>query len=212
MMKTKIISVDLNNIDNEKIEIIISTLNNNGVIVYPTDTFYGLGVNCLSGKAVRDVYFLKKRDLSKPLSIIISGIDMLTRISTGLPPLFHAVSDRFWPGPLTLILNAGPLLPSEILGGMKTIAVRWPDHSWLQEVVRKAGFPITATSANLTGEQEICEPKVVHRVFMDKVDMIVDGGRTPGGKPSTILDLTEERPKILREGAVASSELSEFLS
>ena len=211
VMKTQVLKIDPFNIDKDKTKRIASVLKKNGVIVYPTDTFYGLGGNCFSEDVIRKVYLLKKRDPSKPLSVVVSNIDMLDHIAVDLTDLFEAVSAQFWPGPLTLVLRAAPHLPHELLGGKGDIAVRWPDHVWLQEMIEEAGFPLIATSANLAGEKEIRDPEDAKQVFQGEVDIIIDGGRTPGGLPSTILDLSRENPKILREGAVPISDLKDYL-
>lgn len=180
-------------------------------MVYPTNTFYGLGACAYSESAVRKVYGLKKRDRGKPLSVVVSGIGMAKEIATSLPPVFEGLSRAFWPGPLTIVIKSNPLFPAGLLGPGGTLALRLPDVPWLLELVRKLDAPLTATSANISGKKEIADPVEVIRIFRGKVDLIVDGGPTPGGLPSTIVDVTGEEPRILREGAIPKSQLLRYL-
>ena len=205
MIKTEIISIDPKRIEKDKIETIVAFLNNDGVIAYPTDTFYGLGVNCYSEKAVKKIFDLKGRDTTKALPVVISGRSMLQDLVGSIPFAFEPLAENFWPGPLTLIFKASERLPGIVSGGSKTIGVRWPDFVWLQALIRRAGFPLTATSANLSEEKEIIDPSRLAEEFEGKIDLIVDGGPAPGGKPSTVVDISSDGLSILREGAIPSS-------
>jgi L-threonylcarbamoyladenylate synthase len=211
-VRTEIIPVDTDRIDTNQIIPVVKVLKDGGVIAYPTDTFYGLGANCFSEQAVSRVYLLKARDFSKPLSIIIPDRDKLEELVLEPPRIFDVLADKFWPGPLTIVLRASKKIPDIILGASQTIGVRLPDHPWLRALVKHTGFPITATSANLSDKDEVSNPQVVIRDFSGKVDLIVDGGKTPGFKPSTVVDISSGRPEILREGAIPASELRGFLT
>jgi L-threonylcarbamoyladenylate synthase len=129
---------------------------------------------------------------------------MAERIALDPPHVFWTLAREFWPGPFTLVIRARPLFPGEMLGPNDSLAVRIPDHLWLRQLVKKAGFPITATSANISGAKEISRPEEIIEIFKDKLGLIVDGGETPGGLPSTIIDLTCDKPRLIREGAVPS--------
>ena len=211
MVKTKIFSIDPGQINGEKNAAIARILRNDGVIAYPTDTFYGLGANCYSESAVKKVFVLKGRDPSKPLPVVISDRKMLAGLVEEIPPLFEMLADKFWPGPLTLVLRASKSLPSVVLGGTGSIGVRYPDFPWLQALVREAKFPLTATSANLSNSNEINDPSRLVQEFAGKIDLIVDGGPVPACLPSTVLDLTSGKVSVLREGAVPASALGKFL-
>ena len=211
-MDTQIVRVDPEKCVPAEIKLVAQILKDDGVVVYPTDTFYGLGVNCFSPSAIRRAYGLKKRDLSKPLSVVISDRDMLQSVAIDIPILFESLEAEFWPGPLTLVLRASPLIPDVLLGSQNSIGVRLPDHTWLRELVKTAGFPITATSANIAGKTEISDPVKAIQAFQGKVDCIVDGGLTRGGLSSTVVDMTTEKPSILREGAIPSSLLERYLT
>lgn len=136
---------------------------------------------------------------------------MVHSLAVEIPSLFWVLAERFWPGPLTLILKASSDLPREMLGPGESIGIRLPDISWIRGMITEADFPITATSANISGEKEIDDPKKIQDIFSGKVDLIVDGGKTGGILPSTVVDLSTSRPEILREGAVSRSELEKYL-
>lgn len=210
-MKTKIIKIspEIDAID--RIDEIAEVLRKGGVIVYPTETFYGLGANGLSSRAIQKVYRLKKRAPRKPLSVLISDLSMLRRISSKVPERFLQVISEFWPGPLTLIFKASPAVPKELLGPKGTIGVRLTGHEWVRSLVRQADFPITATSANISGDKAISEPEKARELFNGLVDLIVDGGTTKAGFPSTVVDVSGKKPRIIREGAISSSRLSKYL-
>jgi len=208
---TQVIKIDPVHIDFDKIKIITGILNRDGIIAYPTDTFYGLGGNCFSKNANQRIFALKKRAPSKPLSVVISDLNEIPELVLDVPPQFKILSDRFWPGALTLVFKANRRVPKELLGSKGTIGVRLPDHPWLRKLVKYTGFPITSTSANISGEKEFEDPEDVIRVFFGKVDIIVDGGVTQGILPSTVVDLTFENPKILREGAIPASVLRKYI-
>ncbi len=212
MLKTEVIRVNPECIEQEKIESIVNVLQEGKIIVYPTDTFYGLGADSFSEEGIRKIYALKQRDFSKPLSVVISDIDALPKIARDIPPLFDSIAREFWPGPLTLIFKASSSVPKAIQGGSGTIGVRLPDHRWLRTLIKQSGFPLVATSANISGEREISSPQRVRSEFFGKVDLIVDGGKTKGGLPSTVLDISGDKPRLLRKGALPASAVEKYLS
>jgi L-threonylcarbamoyladenylate synthase len=193
------------------IDMVSAILLDDGVMAYPTETFYGLGAVGVSRKGVRRIFRLKKREAGKPFPLIVSDLDMIERLAASPPAVFHRLASEFWPGPLTLVLKAAPSFPEEFLGPGGTIALRIPPIPWLRALVGELGLPITATSANLSGRGEISDPAEVIAQFNGKVDVIVDGGQTPGGRPSTIVDISGERPRIIREGAIPAATLEPFL-
>ncbi len=182
-------------------------LGRGGVMAFPTETFYGLGAAAYSGGAVSRIFALKGRDPAKPLPVVASGLGMVTKITALLPSTFRILAGEFWPGPLTLVLRAAPDWPHDLTGPGGTVAVRVPPLAWLRDLTDALGQPLTATSANLSGEKELADPAEVRAVFEGKLDLIVDGGPTPGGAASTVLDLTGAEPRVLREGAVPVSRI-----
>lgn len=210
-MRTQIMKINPLRTEQNKTRAVIEVLQREGVIVYPTDTFYGIGASCYSEKAVDRVYRLKKRKPFKPIPILVSDTDMVKDITVDIPSLFWNLISKFWPGPLTIVLKASTKLPESLFGPHRTIGVRQPALLWLEELLGQAAFPITATSANISGNKEIASPEKIKDVFYNKVDLIIDGGKTKSILPSTVIDLTSEKPVILREGAVARSQLEKHL-
>jgi L-threonylcarbamoyladenylate synthase len=170
-----------------------------------------LGAAGFSRRGIRTVFRIKRRERSKPLSVLASDLDMVVRIASDVPPVLKILAGEFWPGPLSVILAAAPELPPFLKSAAGTIAVRIPPAAWLRKLVRAISQPMTATSANLSGEREISSPFEAARLFSGKADVLVDGGDTPGGLPSTLLDLTRDPPSILRDGVVSAASLREIL-
>lgn len=206
-VETRIIKINLGHFEQEELQEVVDVLKKGGIVVYPTDTFYGLGANAYLVEAVKKIYILKARDPAKPVPLVVSGLIMAKDMAVMIPSVFEVIAHKFWPGPLTVILKAAPHIPAVLQSPEGSVGIRWPDHPWLRTLIERAGFPLTATSANLKGEKEMSDPEEVLEVFSGKVDLIVDGGKCPGLSPSTVIDLTHKRPRILREGALPASEL-----
>jgi L-threonylcarbamoyladenylate synthase len=210
-MKTQIIKINPDIVEFDKVEKIVSVLRTEGLIVYPTETFYALGADIYLSKAIQKIYRLKRRDPSKPLPVVISDLEMLQDVALEPPSAYKPVISEFWPGPLTVILRASSRVSEALLGPSGSIGVRLTGYKWLRALIREASFPLTSTSANLSGETEVADPKEAIRLFEGKVDLIVDGGKTEGLLPSTVVDLTGEEPRLVREGAISALRLIEFL-
>ncbi|MGZ5498650.1 MAG: L-threonylcarbamoyladenylate synthase [Candidatus Aminicenantales bacterium] len=181
------------------------------IAAYPTETSYALGAAAFSKKGVDRIFRLKKRDHSKPLSFVVSDMDMITEVVSSLPPAFSVLTAEFWPGPLTVVLPAAAGLPERLLGPRRTIALRIPPLAWLRSLVREMSEPLTATSANLSGGRGVVDPVEVKALFGGQVDILIDGGPAPGGRPSTIVDLSGDRPRILREGSIPAARIKKVL-
>ncbi len=211
MTETRAVRLDERAADVPGVKDIAAALLAGAVAAYPTETFYALGAAALSKRGIDRVFRLKKRDPSKPLSFVVSDMDMVRDVVSSLPPAFMVLAAEFWPGPLTVVLPAAAGFPERLLGPGRTIALRIPPPAWLRSLVREMSEPLTATSANLSGERELADPAEVRTLFDGRVDLIVDGGPTPGGRPSTIVDLAGDRPRILREGAIPGTRIEALL-
>jgi len=211
VIKTRIVTIDRDSTRLPQAADVAAALRAGAVAAYPTETFYALGAAALSKEAVAKVFRLKARDASKPLSFVVSDMDMVGDLVSSLPSSFAALAAEFWPGPLTLVLPAAAGLPAHVLGPGGTIAVRIPPLAWLRDLVRELGEPLTATSANLSGEKELADPAVVKGLFEGKVDLIIDAGPAPGGRPSTVVELSGAAPKVLREGAIPRERIEALL-
>jgi len=206
-MRTRILPLDAREADPRLVREIAAVLLEDGIVAYPTETFYGLGAAALSPKAVSKVYGLKKRDSGKPLPLMVSGLDMAREISASLPRVFWGLAAEFWPGPLTLVVKASLSLPGFLTGLGGSVAMRVPPAAWIRRLVDEIRQPLTATSANISGRNELSDPRDVEAQFSGRIALIVDGGPTPGGAPSTIVDLTSGSPRVLRVGVIAAEEI-----
>lgn len=180
----------------------IEILKGGGIIAYPTESFYALGVLATDEKALKDLFLLKKRPIEKPLPLIVGGPEALATVVKRVPERAVDLMKRYWPGALTVVFEAADNISELLTAGTGRVAVRVPGESIALRLAREAGFPITATSANISTKPPADTPDMVTGYFGDSIDLIIDGGRTPGGKPSTIVDATTDTLKILREGSV----------
>ncbi|MDO9028548.1 MAG: L-threonylcarbamoyladenylate synthase [Candidatus Roizmanbacteria bacterium] len=180
----------------------LDVLRAGGVTAYPTESFYGLGVNALDEDALRRLYELKKRPLDNPVPVIAGSIEVLESIVETIPHEAEDLIKRFWPGALTIVFDAVDTVPDMLTGGTGKIAVRIPGNSFALNLAKTAGFLITATSANLSGRPPAQAAEEIIDYFGREIDLIIDAGRTPGGKPSTIVDVTVTPVRVLREGSV----------
>jgi len=193
----------------DRIDYIVSCLRKGGVVALPTDTFYGLAVDPVNLRAVEQIYQIKTRLKHKPLSLLVSGLAQAYTLARDTDPLLDKLADRFWPGPLTLIVRAGTKLPLRSTANTGNVAIRVPDAAIPRAVVEQFGLPVTATSANLHGASECANAGCVRDQIGDRIPLIVDGGPTGRTQPTTIVDLTlgEGRWEILREGAIPTHEI-----
>lgn len=180
-----------------------------GIVAFPTETFYGLGVKYNNINALKRLYDMKHRPNEKAMPLIIGDKKTLLLITPSVNSVAEILMKKFWPGPLTLLIEAREDLPEFITSGTGKVAVRIPGESFALELARQLEFPVTATSANISGKPPAGNSDDVIRYFGDGLDMLIDGGKTPGGKPSTIVDATGEAIKILRPGAIPSEEILE---
>src|ERR1700683_4973541 len=184
------------------------------VLGMPTDTFYGLAADPFNLRAVDRVYEIKSRSRHKPLSLLIESEEQAEELAKPLPDEFYKLARRFWPGPLTIIVKASSRLPLKVTANTGNVALRVPKAPIPLAVVQAAQIPITATSANLSGESECTTALAVRDQLLDRIAIIVDGGTSPRDVASTIIDLTDEevRWRVLREGAIPSREISQFFA
>lgn len=197
--------------DPQAVEEAVAILRQGGLIVYPTDTVYGLGARAEDDEAVRRLFVLKGRLLDKPLPLLIGEASDLEAIAAQIPPAARALMERFWPGGLTLVFPRSPRLHSLALAGGDTIALRLPDYPLLREVIRRLGGPITGTSANRAGLPPPLTCQEALAQLEEEVDLALDGGPCAGGLESTVVDLTQDPPLLLREGAVSKEEVESVL-
>ena len=178
----------------------------------PTDTFYGLAADPLNLRAVDLIYEVKSRNRHKPLSLLIESVEQAEYLTRPLPDLFFEIAGKYWPGPLTIIVKASSRLPLKVTANTGNVALRLPAAKIPVEVIRAAGVPITATSANISGASECTTAEGVREQLGRRLDLIVDGGTSPRDVVSTIIDMSVPgHCTLLRQGAIPESELAEFL-
>jgi tRNA threonylcarbamoyl adenosine modification protein (Sua5/YciO/YrdC/YwlC family) len=182
------------------------------VVGLPTDTFYGLAVDPYNLHAVERVYEIKERGRHKPLSLLIESAEQAEELAQELPDEFALLAEKFWPGPLTIIIKAAPRMPLKVTANSGNIAVRMPDSPVALAVLHALHWPITATSANLAGATECTTAAGVVEQMGDRVQLVVDGGQTPRSVPTTIINLTENgRWSLQREGAISLAAIEDVL-
>jgi L-threonylcarbamoyladenylate synthase len=194
--------VDADRPDSEVLDAAAAVLKSGGTVAFPTESFYGLGVDALSPEAVRRVFRIKGRPESKPLLVLVDSMERALALVEGASPGARELMARHWPGPLTLVLRAAPLVPTEVTAGSGTVGVRVPGHAVALGLVRAAGMPVTAPSANPSGGAPPTRAGEVAASFGDAVDFILDAGATAGGAGSTLADCTVWPPRILRQGPI----------
>jgi L-threonylcarbamoyladenylate synthase len=181
------------------------------VVAFPTETFYGLAANALSVQALQRVYEIKGRAEKKPLLLLIADRTWLPGLVKKIPLTAERLMERFWPGPLTLVFQASWHLPELLTAHTGKVGIRISSHPVAQALVQGLGRAITGTSANLTGQASASTAAEVLEALGERVDAILDGGKTAGGLGSTVLDVSGVLPKIVRQGAVSREELAPFL-
>lgn len=201
---------DAGSLSDGALEQILSFLRAGGVIAFPTDTAYGLGADPFNDGAVRRIFEIKGRPETKPILLLVNSMEMANRVAT-FSDRAMALAERFWPGPLTMILPANESVPSVVTAGTGTVGVRWADALFDQRLITAFDRPITATSANLAGRPSTVNVKEVCEQLGKSIDLIVDGGTLPARGGSTLLDLTTIPARLLREGPIAEAELSDVL-
>lgn len=196
-----VIALTKKNSENTVIEA-VKILKAGGIIAYPTESFYALGAMAMNEKAVKKIFDLKDRPYGKPLPLIVDDMHTLLIVANEIPDQAVELIKKFWPGPLTMIFEARKEVPLLITGESRNVAVRVPGKSVALQIAKAIKMPVTATSANLSSLPPAINTDAVLSYFGDKIDLILNGGQAPGGKPSTILDVTVTPPVILREGSI----------
>jgi L-threonylcarbamoyladenylate synthase len=182
------------------------------VVAIPTETFYGLGADPLDGEALQKIFRVKERDGNNPLLLLVADRTWLPGLVKNIPPRAGPLMERFWPGPLTLVFEASAHLPPLLTANTGKIGLRISSHPVARALVQVVGRAITATSANVSGQPSASQAREVFQSLGKKIDAILDGGKTPGGFGSTVVDVSGVSPRIIRQGAIALAELAPFLT
>lgn len=185
----------------------VETVSRGGVLVYPTDTVYGVGCRIDDDAAVRRVFALKGRPHTDALPVLLAEAAQLDQYARDVPPVARRLVGRFWPGALTVVVRRSERVPSLVAGGGPTVALRVPNHPVPRALVRAVGVPMIGTSANTHGMPSPVTAQLAVYDLGDRVDLVLDGGRVPGGRESTVVDVTVQPPAVLREGAIPARDI-----
>lgn len=195
---------------NKEIEKAVTLLKQGGIVVFPTETVYGIGARLFSQTAIKKIFTIKGRPSDNPLIVHVGDKKELIPLTVDMPPLAEKLIDKFWPGPLTIILKRADIVPPIVTAGLDTVAVRMPQHPVALKLIRELGEPIAAPSANISGRPSPTRFQDVLKELNNKVDYIIDGGTSILGLESTVLDLTHVPPRILRPGFVTLESLKKI--
>jgi L-threonylcarbamoyladenylate synthase len=195
-MKTELLSAD----HPSAIPHALDVLNHGGLVVFPTDTVYGLAALPFQAQYIERLFVVKGRSSAKAIGILLGDQAHLSRVTSGINPMAACLTKAFWPGPLTLVVMRHSSLP-KMLSPDETIGVRMPDHPFALALLHQSG-PLAVTSANLSGQENTLTAQEVFDQLRGRIHLVLDGGRVPGGIPSTVVDCTKEEPVILRKGPV----------
>ena len=209
--RLKVYKTDCEYPEPEIIQDIGTIIQQGGVIAFPTRCLYGLGADAFNADAVDRVFKLKQRPSQKPILILIDQRIQLERLVSHVSPAASRIMDRFWPGGVTLVFEAGVKVPHHLTAGTGKVGIRLPGHPVAAALVRSLGRPLTGTSANISGEPPCTNAKGVLESLGTRVDLVLDGGTTKGGKASTIMDVTVSPPEILREGIIDHKEIKKII-
>jgi L-threonylcarbamoyladenylate synthase len=209
LLETKIITLSPANPDPEAIRLASGILRSGGLVAFPTETVYGLGADAFNGPAVKKVFEVKGRPADNPLIVHIAAYDQLATLTDELPRAGKLLSESFWPGPLTLVVNGSNRLPDIVTAGLDTVAIRMPDNPVTLELIRGLGSPIVGPSANISGGPSPTTAQHVYDDLNGKIDLILDAGPARIGVESTVVDVTSQPPLILRFGGLTRERIEQ---
>ena len=210
-METKVIKINKEKIEDDLIHEGASIIRDGGLVAFPTETVYGLGANGLDEKASQKIFVAKGRPQDNPLILHVHSIEQVKELVLDIPEIAIKCMEKFWPGPLTLLLKKSSIVPNMITAGLDSVAIRMPNHPIALKLIKGAGVPIAAPSANLSGKPSPTNASHVIEDLEGKINMIIDGGDTGVGLESTVLDLSTDTPMILRPGGVTLEDLKEII-
>lgn len=208
---TVILKIKITAPDEEKIARAALVIKEGGLVAFPTETVYGLGADAFNPAAIEKIFLAKGRPRDNPLIVHIADLSTLKKLARSFPRQARALTEKFWPGPLTLVLKKRAQVPLEVSAGLPTVAIRMPANPIARSLIRAAGTPLVAPSANLSGRPSPTRARHVREDLGGLIDLIIDGGSTPIGMESTVVDFTGRYPKILRPGAVTAAQIEAII-
>lgn len=197
-------------IDDEKLKDSAQTLKNGGIVVFPTETVYGIGANIWDEVAVKRLYEVKQRPFSKPISLLVSSIDMINEVAKDITELEYALMKAFFPGPFTIILKKKDIVPNIVTANLDTVGIRLPANEIALRLIQYAEFPIATTSSNISGKPSVTNLGDIMSEFEGKVDCFINGGPSEIGVASTIVQVIDGKVHILREGSISKAQIDKI--
>ena len=197
------------NIDDDKLKEIAKEIKNGKIVIFPTETVYGIGTNGLDESAVKKLYLVKKRSFNKPISLLVNNINMLEAVTKNITKLEYALIEKFLPGPLTIILPKKEIVPDIVTANSDTVGIRIPENKIALKLIEYAGIPIATPSANISGKPSGTNIQDIMKDFDKGVDYFIDDGPSKIGKASTIVKVINGIPHILREGKITKDKINE---
>lgn len=196
-----------NETDYTKLKEPAEIIKNRGIVVFPTETVYGIGVNSLDENAVKKLYNVKKRQLNKPISLLVNSIEMIEQVARNITDLEYALMKEFFPGPLTIILKKKALVPNIVTANLETVGIRMPANEIALKLIEYTGVPIATSSANISGKPSEITLKDIMKDFDGQANYFIDGGQSEIGIASTIIQIVEGETKILRQGSIPKEQI-----
>ena len=201
-----------NEIDDKKLQEVANIIRQGGIVVFPTETVYGIGTNGLDSKAISKLYHVKQRPLNKPISLLVSSLEMVKAVTENISDIEYKLMEAFFPGPLTIILKKNKLVPNNLTNNTDTVGIRLPDNIIARKLIEYANVPIATPSANISGKPSGINIQDIIKDFGDKVDYYIDGGPSKLGIGSTIVKIDGNEPIILRKGSISEEEINEVVN
>lgn len=210
-MQTAVVPIDPREPDQATLEAAGAVIRAGGLVAFPTETVYGLGADALNGAAVAGIFAAKGRPATNPVIVHVSDMGMVETLAADWPECARLLAQRFWPGPLTIVVPRLPVVPDQVTAAGPTVALRMPNHPVALGLVRAAGRPVAAPSANASGRLSPTRAQHVLGQLSGRIGMVLDGGLTPGGLESTVVDLAGSTPRLLRPGLISAAMITEVL-
>jgi len=207
VITSRILELQMSHAHSWPMEHVAGVLSRGGVVAYPTETIYGLGVDAFNETAIARLLEIKRRPVAKPVSVLVRDIDMLRRVVARIPAVARDIMGRFWPGPVTIIFPASEAVPAILTAHTGTVGVRISPHPFVERLFRFFNAPLTSTSANISGGSSLVEPEDIRRTFGGRIDLVISMPESIGGVRSTVIDVTGDRPKTVRTGAVDTTDI-----
>ena len=197
-----------NKLDYEELKIPAKIIKEGGIVIFPTETVYGIGTNGLNKEAIKKLYEVKQRPLNKPISLLVSNIEMVNQVAKNISKLEYKIMQNFFPGPLTIILEKKDIVPDILTANTNTVGIRMPSGEIARKLIEYAGIPIATPSANISGKPSGTNIKDIQKDFAGKVDCLIDNGESKLGIPSTIIRVINNEVHILRQGSIPMEQIN----